>query len=165
MVSRSLLTSVLVVGSVITAPAVFAQQVNVDFTATVPSACTVLSNTPGTLGVYTPDGNSRLLSSGGWGTPGVVTVNCNQTALVTVDNVVQTASPSDPDPVGTAIAAIVWNNTNATLAQLSPGFSQQGSVVLNQNDLYVDLDVNRVPAGASFQGGSYAYQVQFTIAP
>ncbi|WP_353932657.1 hypothetical protein WJM97_08755 [Okeanomitos corallinicola TIOX110] len=95
MIRRSLLTAALILGgSVIAAPKVNAQSIDVPFTGSVGGVCNVGQVTPGMLGTYSPGGpgtNPTMLDTyAPGGSQGKVAVSCNQDAVVSVSKPRQT---------------------------------------------------------------------------
>jgi hypothetical protein len=163
MIRRSLLTAALIfAGSVAVAPKVNAQSIDVPFTGSVGGACNVGQVTPGVLGTYSynleenPNAFSTY-SSGG--TPGQVSVSCNQDAEVSVSAPVQTGGPQFTpifffvDVYSSFGSSFIDNNGSGIAHIISAGSGTQ---------LEINMDIDK---GVALVPGVYDFVTTVNITP
>ncbi|TAF11331.1 MAG: hypothetical protein EAZ77_00675 [Nostocales cyanobacterium] len=169
MIRRSLLAAALVVaGSVAIAPKAMAQSVDVPFSGTVGGACTFSSVTPGVLGVFGPVGTPTSLYASsfsgpggpGMGSPGQVSVACNQPASLTVSLPVQTAGPAFiPMMLNADVNSPQGSTYNTTGGSGSP-------IPLLSDSTNIPLKIGMMAdKGSVLEAGNYAYTVTLTVVP
>ena len=162
MISRFLIASAIVTaGALAYAPQSFAQTTeDVEFSGTVPGACTFTSVVNGTLGL---DGAGNTFDSTlASGTSGRAFLTCTASATLSVSNPTLSSGPSYIAPTGggDALNSLVTAVSGATGTATDDGTLLAlpvGATVLD-----VDMDAD---ADSAFPAGSYTFVVTLTVTP
>jgi len=172
MLRRFLLTSGLILGGAIAySPKVVAQDVNVPFRANIDTACQVQNIEPGTLAQdYATPGVLSSQAAGSSGDPdsyGRVGLSCNTPAELTITGVTAVSTP-EPDPEGTQfyVNASSESGPGSTFFDSTSGSDSPLELYGGgDNDVSVELTVDRGFDGGSFSAGMYEYEVNMTVTP
>lgn len=181
MIRRSLLTAALIlVGSVAIGESASANgpSIDVNFAGTVPGICNFGAVTNGTLGTDGMGGTMgvyKLSSTIPGGSPGSVTVTCNQSANLQVSAPIQTAGPTG-NRVGAKVSGYSTMGFSGDVLTGDPvdvlgyyGGYPSSSIYLNYGStlLNVNLGVEPFPNPNTpyLKPGNYAYKVTLTVTP
>ena len=155
MIRRSLLTAALIVaGSVIAAPKTMAQSVDVPFTGTVGGVCNINNVTGGTL-VPNQEVNPTALYTQ---TTGNVNLSCNQTALVSITQPMQTGGPAFTPVYGYGYAYGYYGGSYT----ITDGTTVTHSIPSGTTDLSVQAYLDK---GSPLTPGNYSYVTTLTVTP
>lgn len=167
---RHLLSCALVIASTAAvAPKAFAQSVDVNFSGTVQGKCNFGTPTGGVLAAEGGYGNYgqgayKISSLVPGGSPGKVTVSCNESANLTISSPIQTGGP-----FGGSAGAIVESPFGSTGSGANVGYygGPTGPLSLSPGvtPLNVHMGVESGPNTPYLPPGNYAYKVTLTITP
>lgn len=174
LIRNSLIASVVAVaGAAGFAGEAKAQSADVDFNGTVGNACTITKDLDGTMEINPTD--SSLLDARD-GTPGEITVNCNTTGTIEVDELTpQSAAAIDLAAQPQYFAgAELWETSDLTGTQIAANYtgddgtgatdSGPGVIAPNGTDqkLYVSAFA-RDASGTPIPAGTYDYTTTITV--
>jgi hypothetical protein len=155
MIRRSLLTAALIVaGGVAIAPKANAQSINVPFSGSIGSVCTVNSVSPGSLTPNSETSPTYMYTS----SYGQFSVNCNQQAYVTTSIPSITSSPLTNPSYS---YSYVSSNYGGSYADQS-GYSYGHYIGSGSSNFYVEMSVG---SNSALPPGNYSYVTTVSITP